>query len=42
MNWLFFAIGVFAGGMIGVFVMCLCVVSGQESRREEQREHEQC
>ena len=35
MNWLFFGIGLMVGGMAGVVTMCLCVVSGEESRREE-------
>ena len=40
MNWLSFGIGLFLGGMMGVFVMCLCIVSGEESRREEQIEQQ--
>ena len=40
MNWLSFGIGLFLGGMLGVFVMCLCVVSGEASRREEQLEQQ--
>ncbi len=42
MKWLFFGIGVIVGGMVGIVVMCLCVVSGRESRREEQRERDEC
>lgn len=38
MIWLFFGIGVLVGGIFGVFLMCLCFVSGQASRREEQLE----
>ena len=37
-----FIIGTMVGGVIGVVTMCLCVVSGEESRREEQREQKQC
>ncbi len=42
MNWLFFLLGMMAGGFVGVVAMCLCIVSGRESRREEQREQRQC
>ena len=35
MKWLFLALGLIVGGMIGVAVMCLCIVSGEASRREE-------
>jgi hypothetical protein len=42
MSWIMFGIGVMVGGMVGVVTMCLCVVSGRESRREEQREHDRC
>ena len=38
MNWLFFGIGMLVGGTVGVVTMCLCVVSGEESRREERLE----
>jgi len=31
-----FVLGCMVGGMVGVFTMCLCNVSGRESRREEQ------
>lgn len=31
-----FVLGCFVGGIVGVGVMCLCVISGQESRMEEQ------
>ena len=34
MSWIMFG--------VGVVTMCLCVVSGRESRREEQREHDRC
>ena len=30
-----FIIGMFVGGFIGLGAMCLCVISGDESRREE-------
>ena len=40
MNWLSFGIGLMLGGMLGVFVMCLCFVSGEASRREEQLEQQ--
>ena len=40
MLWAAFFAGVFAGGLIGLGAMCLCVVSGDESRREEMREAE--
>ena len=42
MNWLFFGIGVFVGGIIGVTAMCVFFVSGEESRREERREQKSC
>ena len=32
-----FFIGLFVGGFVGLGAMCLCVVSGDESRREELR-----
>ena len=35
MKWLFFGIGLLIGGVVSVFTMCLCVVSGEVSRREE-------
>ena len=38
MHWLFFGIGLMAGGAAGVVTTCLCVVSGAESRREERLE----
>ena len=40
MNWLFFAIGVVVGGMVGVVTMCLCFVSGEASRREERMQYD--
>ena len=33
-----FIFGCMTGGVIGVFVMCLCFVSGQCSREEERRD----
>lgn len=30
-----FIIGMFVGGFVGLGAMCLCVISGDESRREE-------
>jgi len=30
-----FIAGLMIGGMVGVFAMCLCQISGAESRREE-------
>lgn len=38
-----FILGMMAGGVLGVFVMCLCQISGEASRREEQwfREEDQ-
>lgn len=33
-----FIFGCMTGGVIGVVVMCLCVVSGQCSREEERRD----
>ena len=38
MTWVAFFAGLFLGGMVGLFTMCLCVISGDESRREELRE----
>ena len=35
MNWLFFGLGTMVGGVVGVITMCLCIVSGEESRQEE-------
>lgn len=35
MHWLWFGGGLLLGGLLGVFVMCLCFVSGEEARREE-------
>ncbi len=37
MTWAAFFVGMFVGGFIGLGAMCLCVVSGDESRREELR-----
>ena len=36
-TWAAFFVGMFVGGFIGLGAMCLCVVSGDESRREELR-----
>ena len=33
-----FFVGLFVGGFVGLGTMCLLVVSGDESRREELRE----
>lgn len=33
-----FALGAMFGGAVGVFTMCLCIVSGEASRREEEME----
>ena len=38
MIWAAFIGGMMVGGFIGIVVMCLCVISGDESRREEWRE----
>ncbi len=38
MNWLFFGLGALVGSVIGVVTMCLCIISGRESRREEAQE----
>ena len=40
MSWLSLGIGLMTGVMLGVFVMCLCFVSGEASRREEQLEQQ--
>jgi len=42
MSWIIFGLGVMVGGAIGVVTMCFCLVSGEESRHEEQREQKQC
>lgn len=40
MNLLSFIFGAMAGGIIGVVMMCLCFVSGEQSRMEErERDH---
>ena len=36
MKWLFLAIGLIVGAVFGVTFICLCIVSGEASRREEQ------
>ncbi len=38
MGWVLFFTGLFLGSLAGVAAMCLCAVSGMESRREEERE----
>ena len=38
MIWAAFIGGMLFGGFIGLGAMCLCVISGDESRREEMRE----
>ena len=35
MTWVAFFAGLFLGGIVGLFTMCLCVISGDESSREE-------
>lgn len=36
--WIGLGIGLLTGAFFGIVVMCLCTVSGKESRREEKRE----
>ena len=38
MAWVTFFIGLMIGGVLGTVILCLCIVSGEESRREEARE----
>ena len=38
MHWLSFIGGLFVGGMLGVFIMCLCAVAGEEDRGRERLE----
>ena len=38
MHWISFIGGVFVGAVLGVFVMCLCAVAGEEDRRQRHRE----
>ena len=38
MHWLSFVGGIFVGGMLGVFVMCLCAAAGDADRRTERAE----
>ena len=38
MIWAAFFLGLFIGGFVGLGAMCLCVISGDESRREELRD----
>lgn len=33
--WLAFLLGLFIGGIVGMFVMCLCQVSSRNSEEEE-------
>ena len=35
MKWLFFGLGLMAGGMLSVAFMCLCAVSGRAAEMEE-------
>ncbi len=35
MVWTAFFVGLFVGGFVSFGAMCLCVISGDESRREE-------
>lgn len=37
---LMFVLGCMVGGFIGVVTMCLCFVSGRQSRLEEERQNE--
>ena len=38
MEWILFFAGMLVGGLVGVFLMCLCVLAGEETRREEHRD----
>ena len=38
MHWISFIGGVFVGAVLGVFVMCLCAIAGEEDRRQRHRE----
>ena len=38
MEWLLLVAGMLLGSVFGVFIMCLCIVAGEESRREERRD----
>ena len=38
MEWILFFAGMLVGGGLGVFLMCLCVLAGEETRREEHRD----
>ena len=38
MEWILFFAGMLVGGLVGVFLMCLCVLVGEEARREERRD----
>ena len=35
MHWLSFIGGLFVGGLLGVFVMCLCAMAGDADRMQE-------
>ena len=37
MGWLYFIAGMLAGGTVGVFMMCLCIIAGDAERRERER-----
>ena len=37
MHWISFIGGVFVGAVLGVFVMCLCAIAGEEDRRQRHR-----
>jgi hypothetical protein len=39
MHWLSFIGGLFIGGLLGVFVMCLCAVAGEADRTETKAKH---
>ena len=34
MGWLWFLIGLWVGGTVGIFVACLCAVAGQADREK--------
>ena len=38
MEWLLLVAGMLLGSVLGVFIMCLCIVAGEESRQAERRE----
>ena len=37
MHWISFIGGGFVGAVLGVFVMCLCAIAGEEDRRQLHR-----